>query len=460
MTSYDFRTAVEYALSYHDAGDLIQGVKQAVFDELRELDPTAGIENTPYYNHTFIPDFILSWNESGQKTDRQVFLRPSMLSATAGRDVENLGSSAPVLLALRPSSDPDVEGSAVLHIADAPDVLLTDVNAVAQIARRTDSTERNPLHLLVKNNLVRGGRGLITSGIADQVNYVIDRSGDGVSGIREFARMVGNLFVADAATRLERAAQLLEMGITGNLSPLRKHADGPAQAIAGRLSNAEVRALLPYLLSRTEITDDPTYWSHLGSMLTLDLLEDLAYDLAGLDLDPLVVSNLASWQATRALVSADDEIYDPITGRTSGVNPHHWHFDAKMLSIVVRGWRIHVTPNSRRLRAHDRAVPVPWDEIAEQLRRFQLSGVVLSGTQRRVGVSSEAEADVYDDVQAIRQSVEDDFQVPEVTIRIRGGDSDAEVVVNFPAMLATASSAVPAAELVDIAMGLLARDGG
>jgi hypothetical protein len=59
----------------------------------------------------------------GQKYDRQVFLRPSILSATAGRDIEILGHSAPVLLALRSNSDPLAEESATRRIANAPDVL-------------------------------------------------------------------------------------------------------------------------------------------------------------------------------------------------------------------------------------------------------------------------------------------------------------------------------------------------
>lgn len=454
MTFYDFRTAVEYALSSYDAEDLINGVKRAVHQELHELDPTASIESTAYYNHSVIPDFVVSWNESGRKYDRQVFLRPSILSATAGRDIEILGHAAPVLLALRSNSDPLAEESAVRHIANAPDVLLTDVNSIAQIALETDSRELGPLHSLVKSNLVRGGRGLIFSGEADRINSAIDYSSGDISELREFERIVGSLFLSDASARLKRAARLLAVGVTGNLSLLRENDVRVASAKEGKLSGAEVSALLPYLLGRTGITEDPAYWSHLGSILTLDLLEEMAYDLAGLDLTPLVVPNLANWQATRASVSPDSEVYDADTGILS---PYRWHFDAKMLSIVAGEWRIHVTSNARRLRAQDRAAPVLWDEISEQLRGFQLSGVLLSGIQRQVHVSSGTDADVYNDVQAIRQSMEDDFQVPQVTIRVHGQDSDAEVTVNFPAMLASADGAVSAAELVEIARGLLVR---
>jgi hypothetical protein len=455
MTSYDFRTAVEYALSSYDAEDLINGVKRAVHRELHELDPTASIESTAYYNHSVIPDFVVTWNESGQKYDRQVFLRPSILSATAGRDIEILGHSAPVLLALRSNSDPLAEESATRHIANAPDVLLTDVNSVAQIALETESRELSPLHSLVRSNLFRGGRGMIFSSEADRISSAIDYSSGDISELREFERIVGSLFLSDAAARLQRAARLLAVGVTGDLSLLRENDGRVASAKDGKLSGAEVSALLPYLLGRTGITEDPAYWSHFGSMLTLDLLEEMARDLAGLDLTPLVVPNLASWQATRVSVSPASDVYDHDAGI---ISPYRWHFDAKMLSIIVGQWRIHVTPNGRRLRAQDRAAPISWDEISEQLRGFQLSGVLLSGIQRQVHVSSETDTDVYNDVQAIRQSVEDDFQVPQVTIRVHGEGSDSEVTVNFPAMLASADKAVSAAELVEIARGLLVRE--
>lgn len=455
MTSYDFRTAVEYALSSYDAEDLISGVKQVVRDELHELDPTAGIESTAYYNHSFIPDFVVTWNDSGRKYDRQVFLRPSILSATAGRDIEVLGRSAPVILALRSNSDPIAEESAARHIANAPDVLVTDVNSVAQIALEAGQREPNPLHLLVKNNLVRGGRGLIVSSAADQISSAADYPSGNIDELEAFERIVASLFLSDAAARLQRAARLLAMGSTGDLSLLRRNDTEAPSLRAGKLSSAEIGILLPYLLGRPGITEDQAYWSYVGSMLTIDLLEEMAHDLTGLDLTPLVAPNLPNWQAIRSSVSPDSRTYDPNAGFMS---EYRWHFDARMLSIVVDGRRIHVTANGRRLRAQDKADPVSWDEISEHLRGLRLSSVLLSGIQRQVRVSSEANTDVFNDVQAIRQSMEDDFQVPQVTIRVHAEDPDTDVTVNFLAMLISADKAVSAADLVEIARKLLVRE--
>lgn len=444
MNTYDFREAVEYALRSHDGEHLINGVKQAVYNELRELNPSASIENTPYYNHSFIPDFVISWNRSGKKSDRQVFLRPSMLSATVGQDVEALGHNAPVLMALRGSA-PIVEESAARTVAKAPDALLTDVNAIADITFATESKSRNPLHSLVRTNLITGGRGLILSEQANQVNRAIEQSGNSIEQLREFRRLVDSLFSREAAERLGRAASLLEAGVTGQLARLPEVGDDTDADELDKFSGAEAGALLPYLLGRDGMTQDPSYWAFLGSTLTLSSLESMADDLVGVDLTPLVSANLANWQATRASAARVDT-----RSRTTYININRWHIDNKMLSIIINGWRIYVTANARRLRAQKRAEPALWDDVSEQLRNFTLSSVVLSGSQRRVHVSSESHSDVYIDAQAIRQTVDDVFHVPEATIQLSADNSTAEIMINFPALLATADRPVPAADLLNI----------
>jgi hypothetical protein len=54
--------------------------------------------------------------------------------------------------------------------------------------------------------------------------------------------------------------------------------------------------------------------------------------------------------------------------------------------------------------------------------------------------------------------MQDDFQVPEVTIRVNAEGTDTDVTVNFPAMLASAERPVSAADLVEIARDLLVRE--
>jgi hypothetical protein len=382
--------------------------------------------------------------------------------------------------------NPEIEEIAGRSIALVPDILVTDVSAVAQIGVDPDLQHSAPLRSLVSSNLVRGGRGLLISDAAERLTSATSRSDD-AGGLQSFTELVDTVFVSDAAARLHRAAQLLEMGITGDLSALESDDGAPVQAIGGKLSDAEMRILLPYLLRREDITADPAYWAHVGSLMNLDLLEGMAEDLEGIDLTPLVVPNMLRWSATRASAAfyggIDDRVlrgladFGPaavpddsaptdlsaavemeVAAGTEDADPYRWHLHARMLSLVVGEWRIHITPEGRRLRGRQQSSkPARWDSIAERLRRFHLAGVLLNGIQRRVRVSSERDIDVYQDVRTIRESIPDEFQVPEITLRYDRQEIVAEIHVDFTKMLAIADAPVPVGELATIAVELLTQ---
>ena len=40
-------------------------VKQVLCDELARVDPTAHIHRTEYFNHTYVPDVVLAWDDRG-----------------------------------------------------------------------------------------------------------------------------------------------------------------------------------------------------------------------------------------------------------------------------------------------------------------------------------------------------------------------------------------------------------
>jgi hypothetical protein len=181
----------------------------------------------------------------------------------------------------------------------------------------------------------------------------------------------------------------------------------------------------------------------------------MSRELSDMDLTPLVTPNLANWKAVRAS-AIPTNVTDAAVDRRVLTGPGRWHFDANMLSIILGGWRIYITANNRRLRPQIRADSALWDEVSEQLRGFRLSGVVLTGSQRRVHVSSEDDTDVYGDAQSILDSVGDVSQVSKATILLPDDDSGIEVEVNFPALLAIANRSVSAADLLEVARKLFA----
>jgi hypothetical protein len=493
MAPYDFRQAIAYAMSGEIAEDVTAGVKDAVYRELHELDPQAVIRTTDYFNHSFVPDFVLSWRDAGRETTRDVYVRSSMRSAVAARDIVTLGKDAPVLLALQTTDDPDVRLSTIRDIEVSPDLLVTDVAALTEIGLEQDNRRSGPLQALVRGNVVRGGRGLIFEDTARRLTAPVDgtASTDDLAALDDFTSIIRNVFSPDAATRLERAAQLLEIGLSGDTSLLA--GDGAAGVVHGRLSDTEMRVLLPYLLDRDDVTDDPAYWLHLGSMLTLERLESMALELSSANLTPLVRPNLARWQGVRAALAfnADDfeivELVDPsdeladarqvdleaagplrevaeVLGKQpepesvdslAQVMPGEWRFHSRMLSTVLGQWRVHVTADGRRLKGRTASPPARWDDLSPSLSAFSVSAVALDGLQRRVRVAAERDADVYRDVAAIRSSIDDEFHVPEVSVRLADPAATTTITVSFTKFLAMAPVPVPAAELVRAAAGLL-----
>lgn len=443
------QAAVDEALTAARPEDVIDGVKAAVHRELVELDPRSKIEITPYFNHSFVPDFVVTWHDGGRNERRDIYLRPSLESTLAAGDVQALGKQSPVLLSLRRPETDESEAQARRDVREhAPDALVTGVTALDQFVG--DPAADEPLQALVRPNLVRGGRGVISHDTAAALHAPLTGTAEDVSRLEDFSGLVRQLFVPAAATRLERAAQLLEVGLTGDVSTLSPAADGdPAdQLISGRLSDLELEVLLPYLLSRDTVTREPAFWAHVGGMIDLDRLEAMADSLRALDLAPLVEANEATWTAARAalVIHAEDE---------EGAFQSGWRLIGRTLATVRGPWRVHVTVDKRKLRGRDNSPAARWDELAPVLAGRPVTEVTLHGVQRRVNVTADQAADVLDDVRTIRDSIPDEFYVPAVTVRSSGQDDASEIKMDFKTMLADASPRAPVTQLVEVTTAVL-----
>ena len=469
MTSANMRAAIEVALGHADPQDVIDGVKGAVVKELEGLDSTADIRTTDYFNHSFAPDIVLTWRENGRDTVRNVFLRYSLASAAAGRDIPALAGFGPVLLGLREEPDVAVIEEVRAEAAEAPRVLITDTRSLDDITDPNTTpasnspassvgSARQPLLQLVRSNVMRGGRGLFLSDSEDVATLTrSDDDLDDVADLDSFNSVVRTLFVEDAAARLVRAGQMIRMGISGDTAKLsaaqRLDQDEPSAVLGGRLSEAELLVVLPYLLSRVDVTNDPRYWSYVGEMVSLKRLEEMAERLAGLDLTRLVEPNLSTWTAARASAGLNVEIDDENTM----VAATGWRMHGRMLALIVGPWIMHLTSDRRKLSGRKDSMSARWDDLAEPLSRFALNAVTLQGLIRRVRVQAERSDDVYRDVDTITSNLDDTFRVPDVEVLVPGGQQDAVISADFTRMIAEARPHAPASALLRVAEELLAH---
>ncbi|MEU1466236.1 hypothetical protein ABZ467_37635 [Streptomyces sp. NPDC005727] len=468
MISQNMRSAIHEALSMRDGDDLIRGVKTVLIDELSSLDPAMEIENTGYFNHTYVPDLVLSWGEGNRKQTRDVFLRFSLRAAALGRDVQALAQGAPVLLALREDADEEEVSSVQRDVEAASDVLVTGVPALDEIKNPArprslqyygvgSRGEESPLLDLVRSSVMRGGRGLLTTEAAHDLRsrtQVEDRETE-VDELRNFGQSIREIFGGETAVRLERAAQIMQIGLTGEVGALEENflADPEDdEVIRGRLSESELRVMLPYLLKREDITDDPRYWRHLGRMLSLDALERISADLQGLNLSRLVEPNKETWLALKSALAYNVEP----PGHERGGDPR-WEFRARVLNLILGEYRVMVTADRRRIKTREGNAPARWDDIADDLSAFHLTGVTLEGLNRRVQVNGENDGDVYRDVRAITESIHDEFHVPRVEVAASVHEGAPRISVDFESWAATADNGVSLEIATAVAMKILGR---
>ncbi|MEU7905293.1 hypothetical protein [Actinoplanes sp. NPDC049118] len=460
---------METALGHALAQDVIDGVKAAVVMELEGLDSAADIRTTEYFNHSYAPDIVLTWRENGRESVRNIFLRYSLGSAAAGRDIEALGEFGPVLLGLREEHDPGIINEVRAEVAEAPRVLATDIRSLDDItdhganggsrALAAVGSAREPLLRLVRGSVMRGGRGLFISE-SDDVAALTGASGeahDEVAGLDAFNAVVRNLFVEDAAARLIRAGQMLRMGISGDTADLSPSPgddpDEPSGVVRGSLSEAELMVVLPYLLSRDDVTDDPRYWAYVGSMISLKRLEDMAAGLLGLNLTRLVVPNLEHWSAARASAGLNvDSLDEAPTDWRDG-----WYVRAGMLALNAGAHLISLTSDRRKISGRKDSAAARWEDLAEPLSRFALNAVTLQGLLRRVRVQAERSDDVYRDVDTITSNLDDTFRVPDVEVRVPTDPTGSVITADFTRMIAESATSAPASTLVRVARELLAH---
>ena len=308
MATSDLTGAVREAMSATRVADAEEGIKDAVAKELGRLDPLAKVERTAYFNHSFAPDFVLTWQDGRSKSRRDVFLRPSLRAGvfsddlTTIRQVGAARQSDSFMLALRRNQEPDVVERAEIVSAATPEVLVTDVQALDELG--ASHSDESPIRSLVQANIVKGGKGLVLEAQVSELVALEDIAPTESVAADDFLSVIRRNFNEQAVARIQRTSQVLAMGLTGDLSildPADEH-EAP-KAVGGKLSRREVQLILPFLLRAENVTSEPRFWAHLGTLLSLEALEDVSASLTNLDLSRLVIPNLATWRANRAALA-------------------------------------------------------------------------------------------------------------------------------------------------------------
>jgi hypothetical protein len=405
--------------------------------ELEQLDSTAKIEDTHYFNHSAIPDFVVSWGADRSK--REVFLRHSYESVDDADDERYLADADAMVVALRPATE-GVRGRNVAPAAGSR-LLVTDTAAVDVISARESAHER-PLTTLVQANFLRGARGHVGPTRAEQLLQMDE--GQNPAG-KSAQTLIAESFAEDAAARITRTAELIALALDD------QHQVVPR--VGGQLSLAELRSLLPWLLRQESARSNAPFWRYVGTLFTFEDFEGIRQDLAGLDVTPLVRANANSWSAKRAYVG----LVVP-TENSGGPRPTGWSFENAALGIDIGSRRLYLAHRGAMLKKRPGGSSPGWDSVRPTLAGQRIGSIDLKGIRRSIRVTAEESPDVRADVEDVTQSLNDAYFVDRVTVRVDAagaGDGLVDLEVRFTEGLVVADGGASLRDLSSAALEVL-----
>ncbi len=447
-----FADEIRLATDTTDPLAYIDRVKTVVIRQLEALDETASIENTQYFNHSSVPDFIVRW--PGERGERRIYLRDSYESIVAAHDGLYLTAGDPVLVSLE-EPHPDFEQS--LGEVDAElgtRMLITDVDAVSVITEG-DRQGDSPLTQMIRANFVRGARGRIDRPVAESLIEPQTGDAETLTTGRIPEEFIAETFFEDAAFRINRTARLIERAMLINtvgeeLPPL-------SGIVSGQLSVSEMRTVLPWLLTQEAAQGNVEFWRQIGQLMSFSDLEKIRHSLIGINVTPLISANRTYWTAKWAYAGASM----PIEGdETYERRRNYWSFEQGALGVDLGDARFSVAFNGQLApKGRSSTSSASWETLQTIVESERISRVDLHGTRRSVAVSSEQSTDVRGDVLDISRSLEDDYFVGQIAIRgvpPEGEEGDTEISVNFDSGLVKAEGGVATIDdLIKAVVGIL-----
>ncbi|TDW91126.1 hypothetical protein [Kribbella sp. VKM Ac-2566] len=374
----DFAEVVR-SLDADDPRGNITAIKDAVKEQLQATDNRVHVDVTDHFNHSFVPDLVLSW--PGTKGTRQVFLRTAFHEADIRRDIDTLGAERPILLSLARLPDRDESNAILSRRAKETNSLVADPYGL-EVLDETAATK--PVVTLLSHAVLQGGRGLMSSNSARASGDSVDA---GFDGARAGDPTTTSAAVDEAADLLDsyRASQINRLLHAVWVGSGRPASSFPGAAGLTAILDAES---LRFVLDLPDI-DDPDFWTRLGSGLTTDRLCELQSFPASENLQRLLAGNAHRLIAKAARVLRRTETWP---------DSPEWSVAASNLVLRIENSAIHFAP-----RAVDQlpspqpdqpAITVDQLQIRAQSSRVRLGEVRLSNGDHVISYGAEDDADV------------------------------------------------------------------
>lgn len=319
MTTPTYAAELDAALSISSTQESIGSIKAVVAREIKATDSSVQIRDTGYFNHSYMPDFVLEWPDDAAAGQRFMYLKFGGDVDYFVRDVALVEDREPIVFSIgrhRNAGDIHVRLAAEAGTANT---LLTDADGLATMIERRD---RSPDIRIISTALTQDGRGVLdavnASAIADGFSQGIDAARAlAVEGTRRAAEIVTASLRRRQSRLLNQFLQAVWVGSGGNIAGF-----PGARDLSGEVTDAA----LEFLLTGEEITD-PVFWRRLGRRASLEQIARLHVDSATRNLQHYVTQNIGALRArSYQLRSVSRNVTDENP-------PFEWKIERKLLAL-------------------------------------------------------------------------------------------------------------------------------
>ncbi len=355
----------------------IAAVKRVVANALGHMDRGAEIKDTSYFNHSFVPDFILTWPREPGRV-RYVFLRLDSSNAFLSGNLRFLSDTRPVLLGLTGlEENGDDSDEQFLSATEETPVLLTEPGAVEEFADARPSTDFGQV---LPAAVLKGGRGLVTERTATELTAA---AAGFFAGARAHEPISVERAVPDISEHLDRtqAARLLNFGRIVWEATGGDPSEFPVPTDLSGVDDTGLRFLLEEAPS-----DDVAFWRSVGRLVSLERLLSLGIRDA-LNLAPFVRANADRLNARALVVKMSQR-------RLDDAGPS-WAIDAGALALQGSDFTAYMAPKRDDLTVRsDSSRGLDFGTFRRRASQEQVETVtIVAGDRKTVRIESQ---DIFD----------------------------------------------------------------
>ncbi|MEJ1155158.1 hypothetical protein [Microbacterium marmarense] len=408
-----------YAALIHDGlfdpspSESILRVKDAVAKELTALDSTARVKRTDYFNHTFAPDFVMTWPDA---RSRRVYLRMAYDLEALVEDVALIDSTDPLIFGLTEAESIEAKPHVEQAIAGS-DAMFTEAAALEKLIdrKKADSTAN-----MLSNALAQGGRGSFVGDEAVELADVVQRGFTSAAlvdtdGTAEAVETISDRLQGQQAWRMNRVLQAVWEGSEGSLTTFPGKAD-----VSGRLNTESLSYLVKYMR-----TDDRDFWRRVGRGLTIADLESLDFADAEANIESLIQANLDVISARATIVKPDPlGLDEAVTGARFrwSKRGRHITFEAPKLFAVIGSAKTNLSG------VDEEAAAVSVDAFIDRAKDTDLVEVSIHSGPDHISVKNDEGAISTERLRGVSETFGGSTEVAQVIVGSRTG----RVTVDLP----------------------------